>query len=185
MAPVPTEVVQVVCRSTARSHSWTGSGAQQVLLLGAGPARDDEHVGCRDLVEDGVGDEGQALGVAANRAALLADHDRLRAGQSAEHLVRADGVEGRHVVVGEDGDLHAATLDLSARVPHRAPPLRSTSGHADPLRDGGGVDPAADAELAQDVGDVDAGGLLRDEELGPDLPIRLAHGDEGEDFSLP
>ena len=110
---MPVEVVQVVCWSTARSQSWTGPGREKVLLLGAGPAGDDEDVGCGDVVEGGVGDEGEALGVAANRAALLADHDRLRAGQPAEDLVRADGVESRHVVVGEDGDLHVATIGLS------------------------------------------------------------------------
>ena len=46
--------------------------------------------------------------------------------------------------------------------------------------DGGGgcLDPVADGELAQDVGDVDAGGLRADERLLPDLPVGVAGGEQ-------
>ena len=98
---------------------------QEVMLLGAGPAGDDDDVGRGDLVESGVGDEGQAPGVGAHPAAPLVDHDHLRAGQPAEDLGGADGVEDCHVVVGEDGDLHRDTVGLRRPVPHRASPLRS------------------------------------------------------------
>ena len=153
--------------------------------MGAEPAGDDEDVGCLDLVDGGVGNEGEALGVAANRTTMLADDDRFRAGQSAEDLVRADGVEGRHVVVDEDGDLHVDIIGLSSRAAHRAPPLRSGSGRTDPLSDRRRLDPAGHSELSQDVRDVDAGSLFGDEELSADLPIRHARGDECKDLSFP
>ena len=89
------------------------------------------------------------------------------------------------------GDLlgMARIVGLRGTAPHRAPPLRSRadreSGDAEALRDRGGVDSAADPELAQDVRDVDARGLLRHEQCLADLSVRLAGGDKGQDFGLP
>ena len=42
--------------------------------------------------------------------------------------------------------------------------------------------PVGNVELAEDVRDVDAGGLDADDERRRDLPIRVAPGDERQDF---
>jgi hypothetical protein len=52
------------------------------------------------------------------------------------------------------------------------------------LRDGGGVDSAADPEFAKDVRDMDARGLLGNEECLADLSVCLAGGNAGQDFGL-
>jgi hypothetical protein len=46
------------------------------------------------------------------------------------------------------------------------------------LREGGRLGAVLHAQLAQDVGDVDAGGLLADEQLGTDLGVGQAVGDQ-------
>jgi hypothetical protein len=47
------------------------------------------------------------------------------------------------------------------------------------VRDGGCFEPVWRVELAQDVRDVDAGGLDADLELGGDLAVGDAAGDQG------
>ena len=48
------------------------------------------------------------------------------------------------------------------------------------MRRGGGFAAAGDAQLAQDVGHVDAGCLGRDEQLGGDLPVAAPGRDQAE-----
>src|SRR5688572_28230047 len=55
-------------------------------------------------------------------------------------------------------------------------------GRSDSLGDCGRLDSAADTQLAQDVGYVDARRLLRDVQLGADLPVRETGGDESQDL---
>jgi hypothetical protein len=50
--------------------------------------------------------------------------------------------------------------------------------------DGGGLDPGGDAELGQDVGDVDAGRLGADEQRLSDLAVAGAGRDQRQDLSL-
>ncbi len=52
------------------------------------------------------------------------------------------------------------------------------------MRDGRSLRPTGDAELAQDVRDVDPGRLLTDEELLADLAIRAPECDEPEYLEL-
>src|SRR5437764_386148 len=65
---------------------------------------------------------------------------------------------------------------------------RSTGGSAvcepEAVRDGGGLRAAADVELGEDPRDVDARRLLGHVELGADLAVGGATGDEGEDLAL-
>src|SRR5262245_34936142 len=49
---------------------------------------------------------------------------------------------------------------------------------------GGRLDPPAHAQLRQDVADVDAHGLLADEQAVADLAVGPAAGDEGQDLEL-
>ncbi len=49
---------------------------------------------------------------------------------------------------------------------------------------GGGLDPAPDVELAQDPRDVDARGLGAHVQLGADLAVGAADGDEAQDLAL-
>jgi hypothetical protein len=53
------------------------------------------------------------------------------------------------------------------------------------VRDGGGLDPAADAQLGQDVGHVDARGLCADVQRLRDLGIGPARREQLQDFALP
>jgi hypothetical protein len=55
----------------------------------------------------------------------------------------------------------------------------------EPLPDRGRVDPSRHAELVQDVRDVHAGGLYADGELGRNLPVGVAAGEEQEHLALP
>jgi deazaflavin-dependent oxidoreductase (nitroreductase family) len=85
---------------------------------------------------------------------------------------------------------------LTAHAPHRSTetpivvlerataPGSLRSADTDALGNRGGFDAAADAELAQDVRDVDARRLLRHEQLGTDLAVGSPGGDEGEDLGL-
>src|ERR1700722_16388150 len=50
--------------------------------------------------------------------------------------------------------------------------------------DGGGFGAVGDGELGEDVGDVHAGGLGRDEQLGADLAVGLAPGEQPEHVAL-
>jgi hypothetical protein len=52
------------------------------------------------------------------------------------------------------------------------------------LGDGRGLDPAADPELAEDVGHVRPGGLPADEQALRDLAVRVAPSDEPEHLEL-
>ena len=52
------------------------------------------------------------------------------------------------------------------------------------VRQGRGLAACRHAELAQDVGHVDAGGLAGDEQLLGDLPVGVALGDEPQDLEL-
>ena len=52
------------------------------------------------------------------------------------------------------------------------------------VRDGGRFEPVRRVELAQDVRDVDAGGLDADHELGGDLAVGVAAGDERQHLRL-
>jgi hypothetical protein len=52
------------------------------------------------------------------------------------------------------------------------------------MRPGGGLTAAGDAQLAQDVGHVDAGRLGRDEQLGGYLPVAPPGRDEAEHFEF-
>jgi pimeloyl-ACP methyl ester carboxylesterase len=51
------------------------------------------------------------------------------------------------------------------------------------VRDRGGLDPVRRAELAEDVGDVDACRLDADDERGGDLAVGVAAGDEAQDLA--
>ncbi len=81
-------------------------------LAGDDPAGDQEHVGVRHLVEGVLDVEDEEPVVVGEEALLLRADDDLRAGEEAEHLVRADGVEGGELGVEADGDLHAPTMRL-------------------------------------------------------------------------
>ena len=94
------------------------------------------------------------------------------------------GMHGEHVGEWATPDGSDGLDDRRAPAPHRVPHLRSASGHSDPLGDGGGLDAAADPQLAKNVGDVDARRLVRDVQLGADLPVGAAGGHEGEDLSF-
>src|SRR6476659_7381843 len=59
--------------------------------------------------------------------------------------------------------------------------LRQTQADGDGRR----LDPAGDLQLGQDVPDVDADGLLADEQPLADLPVRPALGDQREPLVLP
>src|SRR4029450_11102182 len=52
------------------------------------------------------------------------------------------------------------------------------------VRGGGGLDPAGHLELAEDVGDVDAGGLGADEQCLADLAVGPAVGNQREDLAF-
>src|SRR5436189_183645 len=54
----------------------------------------------------------------------------------------------------------------------------------EPVGDGRGLGAAPHAELGEDPRDVDARGLLGHVELGPDLAVRAALGDEREHLAL-
>ena len=71
-----------------------------------GPAGHEEDVGAGDVVEGGVGDEGQGLGVGALRTGLGGHEGEVGVGEAGEHLVGADGVEGGEAVEEQDGDVH-------------------------------------------------------------------------------
>src|SRR6476659_9778282 len=58
--------------------------------------------------------------------------------------------------------------------------LRQTQADGDGRR----LDPAGDLQLGQDVPDVDADGLLADEQPLADLPVRPALGDERQHLAL-
>src|SRR5690606_38143195 len=73
----------------------------------AGPARCDDDVGAGHLVQGAVGGQGEPAGLVAHGPGPLGDEHRLGAGDPAEDLVGADGVEGREAVEEDDGDLHA------------------------------------------------------------------------------
>src|SRR5574337_1962227 len=62
---------------------------------------------------------------------------------------------------------------------HRYRDEAQTDGHV------GGLDPPTDAELAEDVADVDAYRPLADEEPPGDVPVRAALHDEAQHLDLP
>src|ERR1700755_1949300 len=77
------------------------------------------------------------------------------------------------------------TFLTARRLAHRGKPLAARgSGEGEAVGDGGGLGAAADAELGEDAGDVDAGGLLRHVELGGDLAVGRAFGHQREDLAL-
>src|SRR5580693_5184376 len=81
-------------------------GAVVHLVVLAGAAGDDQDIRAGDVGERGLGRQVQAPLVVADPARLLGGEDHLRAGQAAEHLVRADRVQGGEPVVEHDHDLH-------------------------------------------------------------------------------
>src|ERR1700748_3170877 len=68
----------------------------------------------------------------------------------------------------------------------RAPGSRDAGGveEAEAVRLGGGFAAAGHAQLAQDVGHVDAGRLGRDEQLAGDLPVAAPGRDQAEHLEL-
>src|SRR6185503_3615139 len=61
---------------------------------------------------------------------------------------------------------------------------RDRLGEAETDRHGRSLHPTGHAELGEDVADVDAHGLLADEQALADLAVRPAFGDQGQDLAL-
>ena len=70
------------------------------------PARDEQHVGRRYLVERVRQIEMQQIALVGEHALPVGAHDDIGAGDAREYRVRADGVEGGEPGVEADGDLH-------------------------------------------------------------------------------
>ena len=124
---------------------------------------------------------------ADHRAAGALGHPRQGHQRGPDVLVAVGvgaGTQDRHEDVHDDqdsalpndGGLDAGDVERQA----------GERGSGDPgaLGDGGGLDPAADTQLAQDVRDVDAGRLLGDVELGADLAVGAAGGHQGQHLGL-
>jgi hypothetical protein len=77
---------------------------------------------------------------------------------------------------------NGATASAFAFAGHGAPV--GGSNEARPPGDHNRLGPAGRADLAEDVRDVDAGGLLGDEEVRADLPVRAAVRQQLKDFAL-
>src|SRR4051812_30816230 len=96
---------------------------------------------------------------------------------------------GRRIGNLEESGLGGGRTDAILSNPRAACAGRCSPGAARVLqpeadRDGGSLDPARHAELSKDVPDVDAHGLLADEQAVADLPVRPALRDEREDLEL-
>ena len=96
----------------------------------AGTARHHHHRGCGDCLEREVGHEREGSVVGALRTGLGGHELHVAAGEAAQHLVRADRVEGGEPREQQDRDLHAGDRnpgrrrglrDYQPRVP--GPPL--------------------------------------------------------------
>ena len=87
------------------------------LVILAGPAGHHHDVRARDVGERGVGGQVQAGPVIADTAGVFGGEHDLRAGQAAEHLVRADRVQRGEPVKEQDGDLHDSSRVLGGGWP--------------------------------------------------------------------
>ena len=95
-----------------------------VVLQGpsAHPAREDDHVGRRELFEGAVGDEAEHAVVASNLAASMAEKGDVEGWNALQHFVRAHTVEGGETGEQGDGDpqcmgraVHADVLSSATR----------------------------------------------------------------------
>jgi len=78
-----------------------------------------------------------------------------------------------------------ATAAPLLRPPRIDDPRRwPASVEAEAVGHGGGLDPGSDAELGEDVGDVDAGGLGADEQRLGDLAVAAPGRHQGQDLGL-
>src|SRR4051812_16731130 len=80
-----------------------------------GPARNDENIGARNLVEGVLDVDRQARGCRTDRAKLLADPDDFRPGHPAQQFCGADDVEHRNLIEDKRGDFHSASSLTNAR----------------------------------------------------------------------
>ena len=91
-------------RGRSRIQSCSGSCSSSDPVAEA--AGDDDDVRAPDLVERGVRDQGEGVGLVADRPCVLGDEDRLVARHGVEDVVRPGDVEGGEAVVEQVGDLH-------------------------------------------------------------------------------
>jgi hypothetical protein len=73
------------------------------------PTWEDEDVRLGKVLERGLGVQREHAVVGPDRACIEPDELELRVRQAREHLVGADGVEGRDAVEDGNGDLHATS----------------------------------------------------------------------------
>src|SRR6188472_1436843 len=103
--------------------------------------------------------------------------------EPADALVRVDVVDPADDVLGELQPLGEGALDHVER--HDSIVLRPLGrDEAPPERVGGGLGAVRRAGLAEDGADVVRGGVLADVEHTPDLAVRAAPGELGEDLDL-
>ena len=143
----------------ARRHRRVADAAGAYVQPGGGARR-----------AGGEGDDGEAISRRAGRRRMSSGD--LVGGGEREPAGRSPG--------RRDGTGSRRTLNL----PPGRRSCRGGLGHAQPDRDGSRLDPARDPELGEDVADVDADGLLADEQALADLAVRPALGDQGEHLAL-
>ena len=113
--PVHTEVVHVLCAWASRSQPSDRLVVEQVARAVA--ARHDHDVRVRVLAQRRVGGHGQRALLGAHRAGLGGHEGQLGAGDAAEDVVGADGVQRGEAVVEQDGDLHGWAPRVRGRAP--------------------------------------------------------------------
>src|SRR5512143_3405963 len=90
------------------------------------------------------------------------------------------GLDRRAGPAGRDGEIAS-----DPNLPPGRGSCRGGLGEAEADRDRSRLDAARHPELGEDVANVDADGLLADEEALPDLAVRPTLGDQDEDLALP